>query len=143
GQASLVRIGAPQTGLAVTVEAKVRVQVAAALDRLVELVRLGELVAPALARGIRAHDHEREEIAADEGEDPEEHGRAEDDLLVEVRVEGASVSSRSCGFRALAARVSRLSGFVSTMSVPFVSAMWKRSSGRGAGPPSTTAVCLS
>ena len=27
--------------------------------------------------------------------------------------------------------------------VPFVSAMWKRSSGRGAGPPSTTAVCLS
>src|SRR5207302_10742373 len=32
GQAGLVRIGAPQTGLAVTVEAKVRVKVAAALD---------------------------------------------------------------------------------------------------------------
>ena len=84
-------------------------------------------------------------VVGDEAEEPDEReeqqqaDRGED----EVRVEGHSVISRSFGFQAFAARVSTLSGFVSTTIAPFTSVTWKRSRPRGAGPPMTTAVCLS
>src|SRR5207302_5836634 len=78
------RIGAAETRLAVAVEAKVRVDVAAALDRLLELLLRGDLVAPALGARIGADDEDGEEIPTDEREDREEHAGADEDLAVEV-----------------------------------------------------------
>src|SRR2546423_804300 len=209
-------VGAAEAGLAVAIETEVRVEVAAALDRLLELLLRGDLVAPALGARVRAHDEEGEEVATDEREDREQHAGADQDLAVEVRadlervrrggdrrdvVRGRlldglaggvmlldelgprlllrlqrllvedqvseeckeaeehedadrgedevqvelhySVISRTLGSQTLAWRSITFSGFVSTINVPPESLRWKSCNGFGAGPPFTTAVCLS
>src|SRR5207245_10810552 len=62
----------------------------------------------------------------------------------DVEVDRHSVISRTFGSHTFAWRSMTFSGFVSTVRVPLASAaMWKSWSGFGAGPPFTTAVCLS
>src|SRR2546426_2859269 len=80
-------IGTSETGLAVAVEAEVRVEIAATLDRLIELLLRGDLVAPALGARVGTDHEDREEVPADQGEDGEEHPRPDEDLPVKVRAD--------------------------------------------------------
>ena len=83
-------------------------------------------------------DEEGEE--RDEAEEQQTAQDGEDD----VEVDRHSVISRTFGSHTFAWRSMTFSGFVSTVRVPLASAaMWKSWSGFGAGPPFTTAVCLS
>ena len=69
------------------VEAEVRVEVAAAVDRLLLLMLVRDGIPPALRVRVGTHDEKGEEVRADEREHREEHPRAHDDLLVEVRAD--------------------------------------------------------
>src|SRR5207244_11898511 len=66
GQILARRIGAAKTCLAVAIEAEVRVEVAAALDRFVELLLRGDLVTPALGARVGTDAEDREAVPADQ-----------------------------------------------------------------------------
>ena len=70
--------------LVVAVETEVRIEVPPADDQGLLLVLLGDPVVPRSAARVGPHDQEREEVRPHEGEDAEQHERAEDDLLIEV-----------------------------------------------------------
>ena len=80
-------IALAEAGLAVAIEAEVGVDVAAALDRLLELLLHGDLIAPAVRARVGANHEEREEVAADEREDGEQHPRADQDFPIQVRAD--------------------------------------------------------
>src|SRR5207248_1467512 len=88
------RVALTEPGLSVAIETEVRVEIATALDRLVQLLLRCHLVAPALRARVGADDEDREEVATDEREDREQHSRADQDLAIEVRADLERIGRR-------------------------------------------------